>query len=329
MNEHGVHSSVNSFYVHDFLYDENGIPLNSYILIASTNKEENAFHLPISLQNSKIHTKALLDSGAYSCFIHHKFARDNNIPTYRLKQHIKVFNTDSSENRQGTIKEYAQIPLKIRNHKHIQTLLVTNIGKQDILLGMNFLKQHNPTINWEKGYLDFDNYPRTCEIKHSPIEDEDFNEDETPQEDGLNHYGQIKNDSWGSKEQFTHFLNHSDNPQAVCLRGIQKDTTDRETWDKLVPKQYHDYGLVFLQKASERIPTRKPYDHAIKLLPDTQLPKPSKLYPLNPQERQSLNKWIDEELKKGYIRASKAPTAAPVFFVKKKDGKLRLRTTAN
>lgn len=140
----------------------------------------------------------------------------------------------------------------------------------------------------------------------------------------MNHYGQINNDSWHSEEQFTHFLNHSDDPQAVCLRGIQKDTTDKENWDKLVPKQYHDYGLVFSQKASEKIPTRKLYDHTIELLPDTQLPKLSKLYPLNPQECQSLNKWIDEELKKGYIRASKAPTAAPVFFVKKKDGKLRL-----
>lgn len=130
MNECGVHGSVNRFYVHDFLYDENGIPLNLYILIASTNKEENAFHLPISLQNSKTHTEALLDSGAYSCFIHHKFARDKNIPTYRLKQQIGVFNTNSSENCQGTIKEYAQIPFKIGNHKHIQTLLVTTLANK-------------------------------------------------------------------------------------------------------------------------------------------------------------------------------------------------------
>jgi hypothetical protein len=45
---------------------------------------------------------------------------------------------------------------------------------------------------------------------------------------------------------------------------------------------------------------------------------------MNPAERSSLNTWIKEELKKGYIRPSKSSTVAPVFFVKKKDGSLRL-----
>ena len=37
-----------------------------------------------------------------------------------------------------------------------------------------------------------------------------------------------------------------------------------------------------------------------------------------------MDEWIDEQLAKGYIRESKSPAAAPVFFIKKKDGSLRL-----
>jgi hypothetical protein len=37
----------------------------------------------------------------------------------------------------------------------------------------------------------------------------------------------------------------------------------------------------------------------------------------------SLNKWIKEEVNKGYIHPSKSPQALPFFFIKKKDGKLR------
>ena len=37
-----------------------------------------------------------------------------------------------------------------------------------------------------------------------------------------------------------------------------------------------------------------------------------------------MDEWINEQLAKGYIRPSKSPAAAPVFFVKKKDGSLRL-----
>ena len=57
---------------------------------------------------------------------------------------------------------------------------------------------------------------------------------------------------------------------------------------------------------------------------DTKLPKPAKVYPLSLAERNSLDTWIDEELRKGYIRPSTSPIAAPFFFVKKHDdGSLR------
>ena len=69
---------------------------------------------------------------------------------------------------------------------------------------------------------------------------------------------------------------------------------------------------------------RKPYDHAINFEEEASLPKPAKLYPLSPKEKTSLDEWITEELQKGYIQKSKSPIAAPVFFVKKKHGTLRL-----
>ena len=72
------------------------------------------------------------------------------------------------------------------------------------------------------------------------------------------------------------------------------------------------------------MPTHKPYNHAIDIMPGESLPKPAKLYPLNLAERNALDQWIDEQRAKGYIRTSKSPTAAPVFFVKKKDGSLWL-----
>ena len=71
------------------------------------------------------------------------------------------------------------------------------------------------------------------------------------------------------------------------------------------------------------MPERKAYDHPIDFVENASLPKPAKLYPLSPNERNSLDLWIDEEMRKGYIRPSKSPVAAPFFFVKKQDGSLR------
>ena len=42
------------------------------------------------------------------------------------------------------------------------------------------------------------------------------------------------------------------------------------------------------------------------------------------EEREEVCEFIQEQLKKGYIRPSKLPQTAPVFFVEKKDGKKRM-----
>ena len=45
------------------------------------------------------------------------------------------------------------------------------------------------------------------------------------------------------------------------------------------------------------------------------------MYPLSREERGEMCEFIDEQLRKGYIRPSKLPQTALVFFVEKKDGK--------
>jgi hypothetical protein len=48
-------------------------------------------------------------------------------------------------------------------------------------------------------------------------------------------------------------------------------------------------------------------------------PKSFKTYNLTPEEQLELDKFLKENLDKGYIKPSQSP---PFFFVKKKDGKL-------
>ena len=65
------------------------------------------------------------------------------------------------------------------------------------------------------------------------------------------------------------------------------------------------------------MPLQKLYDHAIDFMEDAKLPKPAKVYLLSLAERNSLDTWIDEELRKGYIYPFTSLIAAPFFFVKK------------
>ena len=79
----------------------------------------------------------------------------------------------------------------------------------------------------------------------------------------------------------------------------------------------HKYGHVFSKHKSERMPLQKPYDHTIDFMEGAKLSKPTKVYLLSLAEKNSLDIWIDEELRKGYICPSTSPIAALFFFVKK------------
>jgi len=74
---------------------------------------------------------------------------------------------------------------------------------------------------------------------------------------------------------------------------------------------------------SERIPTRKIWDHAIDLK-EMFKPRKGRIYPFSKDEREEVQKFVDDQLRKGYIRPSKSPQMLPVFFVGKKDEKKRM-----
>jgi len=76
---------------------------------------------------------------------------------------------------------------------------------------------------------------------------------------------------------------------------------------------------VFGKVESERMLTRKIWDHAIDLK-EMFKPWKGKIYPLSKNEREEVQNFIEDQLRKEYIRPSKSPQMLPVFFVGKKDG---------
>ena len=50
------------------------------------------------------------------------------------------------------------------------------------------------------------------------------------------------------------------------------------------------------------------------------VPKSFKTYNLTPEEQVELDKFLKENLEKGYIQPSHSPMSSPFLFVGKKDG---------
>jgi len=91
----------------------------------------------------------------------------------------------------------------------------------------------------------------------------------------------------------------------------------------LLPTYVAEFQSVFAKEDFDILPEYCKWDHAIKLIPGAEL-KSSKVYLLSSLEQAELDAFLEENLHTRCIRSSKSPIAAPVFFIKKKDGLLWL-----
>jgi len=91
----------------------------------------------------------------------------------------------------------------------------------------------------------------------------------------------------------------------------------------MVLKRFLKWKKVFGKVRSKRMPTRKTWDHAIDLK-ETFKPRKGRIYPLSKNEKEEVQKFVEDQLRKEYIRPSKSSQTLPVFFVGKKDGSKRM-----
>ncbi|KAF8230873.1 hypothetical protein L208DRAFT_1096582, partial [Tricholoma matsutake] len=94
---------------------------------------------------------ALLNSGAGGVFINSKFIDQEAIKTYPLGHTIQATNVDGTLNKQGTITRCMKGRLHINGRSYPMEYLVTRLGKEAVILGLLWLREINPVINWKKG----------------------------------------------------------------------------------------------------------------------------------------------------------------------------------
>lgn len=236
---------------------DNGLILNSTIKETPTNE-----HLHIDLciigRAQTIKAKAMIDSRASTLFISDCYIQEHNMTTRKYPLPIRLLNIDRSNNAAG---------------------MVTDIGMEEVIMGIDWLRNNDPIISFKKGTLEI---PQTRMMKaYTTTEEEERVEREVREE----------------------------------LLGME-DEEGHRIREKL-PKQYWKYTDLFCKSKAERLPEHSETDHAINLKPDF-VPVKAKPYPLSKPQLQALEQWLEEQLCKGYIRPSKSPMSSPFFWVHKK-----------
>lgn len=112
---------------------------------------------------------------------------------------------------------------------------------------------------------------------------------------------------------------------AASMQDIEKALSQKEPVDPrtTVLEEYHDLLDMFSEVAADLLLPRQDCDMKIDLLPGCQLPA-GLLYSMSQGELVVLKKFIDNNLRKGFIQSSKSLAVAPVLFAKKPGSGLRL-----
>ncbi|QRW19820.1 Retrotransposable element Tf2 protein [Rhizoctonia solani] len=97
----------------------------------------------------------MIDSGATSYFIHPLLVKTYQLPTYLHPTPKKLHIIDGQEIDSGQITHFTCFKCTIGNHTKELECHTSNIGNHQLVLGMSWLKKHNPQISWEKHTLVF------------------------------------------------------------------------------------------------------------------------------------------------------------------------------
>jgi RNase H-like domain found in reverse transcriptase/Reverse transcriptase (RNA-dependent DNA polymerase)/Retroviral aspartyl protease len=278
-------------------------------------------------QKKIVETTTLLDTGAAGKFINQNFIQNQKIETKELKYPIEVFNVDGTPNKWGTIMKYTQLDLTINGQMWTHNLLVTGLGKQKIILEYLWFKQTNPDINWKECTLTW----RTKQDERKPTPKPTIKNEIDP-EDWKNYtvnlIEELDNKQIGNAVLLSYIEEAKSKVWINAKTGIAMELAIKENEkkadllvEKLIPEDIHNFLDVFDNNKANWFPESNVWDHKIDMKEGFE-PKSFKNYNLTLEEQKKLDKFLDENLEKGYIRLSQSPQASPFFFVKKKDGRL-------
>jgi hypothetical protein len=293
--------------------------------------------LPASISSHPV--TILIDSGSTGNFISNQLVDLQRINTQQANRPTEVTLADGS--KQLTNRIARNVNVKIKGYEEQIDLMVLTLNGYDAILGMPWLKHANPHINWKeqtvcvttptgKFHLNDMKKSKTNESKRKKprIEKDEF-------EDYIQHDSKLlflsakqANKAVRRKdEMYLVYMKEDMNVEHV-INGLEIDTqatlTDEDRQLRLEEEQLcQKYSDVFPDDLPARLPPKRAVDHEIDLVPGS-APPSRPTYRLSPPEMDELKKQLQDLIDHGFIRPSVSPYGAPVLFVKKKDGSMRM-----
>jgi hypothetical protein len=300
-------------------------------------------HMKITANIAFRPTKVMLDSGAAGNFMSPRYRHQYKIQGVEKLRPTPIIGLNGESLGPGITHESGPLPMVIGDHFEVINFDITSLGEYDVVLGVPWLRKHNPVIDWQAGHILFDRCDcrQTSEVWTGETEPTTLKRPSSGSAGthGNPHEGELKRSFRPggrpnkrttdirdiataeqrpdmTDEELGEYVLVSDEETSLCATGAPGE-------EHKIPEEYAEFQDVFTPPPDGELPEHGPFDHEIKIK-DGQEPTFMPIYPLSQKESAVLEEYIKDNLKKGNIQHSKSSAGYPILFVPKKGGELRM-----
>ena len=244
----------------------------------------------------------MVDSGSTGDFISEKLVQSCKLYKRKYESPKPVWLADGKEH---IIESYVDSTIKLGDLIERVELAVIPLVGYDVILGIPWLTRHNPVIDWSTSTV-------SVRVGNQISRLPEYKESNTPAVELV------------SRLQVVRDVEKGEQMYLALVRPLQVDSGDKQlVSNSSTTSLVKEFSDVFPDDLPKALPPKRAVDHKIELEPG-QVPPNRPTYRMSQPEMDELKKQLAELMEKGFITESKSPYGAPVLFVKKKDGTLRM-----
>jgi hypothetical protein len=231
-----------------------------------------ALNIPILFSNKDgmVASKALIDSGATENFLDRRAVKWLGIGRICLGQTKKVCNVDGTLNQAGEITHFCILKSKLGEKEKAQKFYITDLGRDQIILGYPWLHNFNPKIDWTNGM-----------VEGQPLHISTAND----------------NIQYLLAKKITQ--NMQINKVSISQEWANCEKCHQAEVE--IPEKYKEFASVFSEEGVKRFPPERPEDLEIKLEEGALKTINCGTFNLPEDESKAMKDFLDENLAKGYI----------------------------
>jgi hypothetical protein len=295
------------------------------MILSNVRSTAGATSLEIDVSMGGKRFRALLDSGAAYTLISPRMVERVGIPYHKKRRPIRVMLADgsSTDYGRGMINfETLDSPWTAAGITERTNIGILDLGIVDMIVGYDWLKKHNPKIDWSQNQV------------------QQRAQTETPKKLPQSRQPRIKRIQCTPKQGRISMISaqkiariYEQRPTDVGVLWVRQITQDKgkkprkeepeESKTPRLPPEYQEFEHLTKETKDGDLAEHQEWDHEIHLEEGAKL-RPGPIYQLTYEQSEELKKYIQKNVKRGYIRPSESSMASPILFVPKKNGKLRL-----